>query len=331
MKKADYFIIILLLVATFPAIQSLLPPGFFNTHDGPFHLIRLFHFYNELISGQFPVRWAQDMAFWYGYPVFNYYYPLPYYIGSLFYFVGFSLGESIKSTITVSLIGSVIFFYIFLRNFFQPFPSAIGALFYLYTPYRFLATYVNGTLGVIISFLWLPLILLFLTKLMRTKKIIYLPLLSLALFSLITSHNSSTVMFLPIILGYFLVLLYQSSSKFKDLKRFSLALLLSLGLSSFFILPALTEISYVKLGHIEVHNSSEHFPTIRQLIYSPWGYGFSDSGINDQLSFQVGIAQWIVVVFSILILFKKILINKIYNQKFLFPLFWLAVFILNLF
>ena len=69
--------IIFLILLSIPAIWALIPPGYFYTHDGVFHLVRLAHFYNELKNGQFPVRWAHDLAYGFGYPLFNYIAPLP--------------------------------------------------------------------------------------------------------------------------------------------------------------------------------------------------------------------------------------------------------------
>ena len=166
-------VIVLLLLLSIPAISALLPPGYFYTHDGAFHLVRLSHFYNEIARGQFPVRVGTEMAFGYGYPIFNYFYPLLYYLGSFFHFLGLSLGESLKIIIALATLGSVLAFYKWLRCHFDKWPSFLGALFYLYTPYRFVATYVSGNFGTVLDFLFLPLVLLSVFGMVIKKKNFY--------------------------------------------------------------------------------------------------------------------------------------------------------------
>jgi len=39
-------------------------------------------------------------------------------------------------------------------------------------------------------------------------------------------------------------------------------------------------------------NFKDHFPFIKQLIFSPWGHGASLWGPGDGMSFQVGIINW---------------------------------------
>ena len=41
------------------AVRDLLSPGFFESHDGVIHVMRLAHFDRALRVGQFPVRLVQ--------------------------------------------------------------------------------------------------------------------------------------------------------------------------------------------------------------------------------------------------------------------------------
>jgi hypothetical protein len=48
---------------------------------------------------------------------------------------------------------------------------------------------------------------------------------------------------------------------------------------------------------------ADHFVTLKQLVYSPWGYTFSMMGTeNDGMSFQIGIAQWLAVGIAIIVI-----------------------------
>ena len=74
--------------------------------------------------------------------------------------------------------------------------------------------------------------------------------------------------------------------------------ILGIGLSAYYLLPAA---AYRGLTQkLNPNYFTDHFVTLRQLIYSPWGYAFSMKGVeNDGMSFQVGIAQWLVVLIVI--------------------------------
>jgi len=299
-------VIVLLLLLSIPAISALFPPGYFYTHDGAFHLVRLSHFYNELAHGQFPVRMGSQMAFGYGYPIFNYFYPLLYYLGSLFHFLGFPFGESLKIIILISTIGSVFAFYLWLRCHFDKWPAFAGALFYLYTPYRFVATYVSGNLGTVLDFLFLPLVLFSVFGAIAKKKNFYFLSFSLSFALLILSHNISALIFLPFIIFYIFFLIHQNRSGKKMLLKVTFFTILAIGLSSFFLIPAIFESQYVQLSTRIAENYRDHFVTLRQLIYSKWGYGYSGVGPNDGISFQIGIAQWVVVALTFIIFLEKI-------------------------
>src|SRR5258708_11735567 len=69
-----------ILLAAALAIYPLLPPGIPSTADGPLHLIRGVEFDTVLRTGVLYPRWAPDLAYGYGYPLFNFYAPLFYYL-----------------------------------------------------------------------------------------------------------------------------------------------------------------------------------------------------------------------------------------------------------
>lgn len=309
-----WFIIIIALI---PPLASLFPSGYFASHDGSFHLVRLIHFYSALSSGQFPVRIAPELAYGYSYPLFNFFYPFPYYFGSFFHFLGFSFGSSLKLVMATSLISSVIFFYLFIKSHFPRFPSLVATLIFLYAPYRFLSFYVNGALGIIVALGLVPVILYFLSQ----KK--YL-LFSLFYSLLLTSHNVSAMFFTPIFIIYVL-------ATTRPLKPFFFSLILSFGLAAYFLLPVFHDLPYTRLGTQIAVNFRDHFPSLKQLIYSPWGYGYSRSDLLDGESFQIGFAQIFIFLTSSIFIFKKIIKKqKIKPLPIIFLLISLITFFLML-
>src|SRR3989344_8453561 len=94
-KKKLFIFLVLVLLATFPTIKSILRFSYYPMHDD-FHPIRLLEMDKCIKDGQIPCRWVPDMGFGYGYPHFNYYAPTPYYVMEIFHLLGFSYLGSIK-------------------------------------------------------------------------------------------------------------------------------------------------------------------------------------------------------------------------------------------
>src|SRR3972149_8536845 len=102
-----YFLIFILSVLPFVGFffTSLLP----HTHDGFVHLARIGAYYKALQDGQLPVRWAGDLNYGYGMPLFNFMYHVPYIIASFAVFLGSGLVSAFKITLALSFILSGIF------------------------------------------------------------------------------------------------------------------------------------------------------------------------------------------------------------------------------
>ena len=72
------------LIATLPLFhQGLLP-----THDGEYHVVRFYEFHKMISDGVWYPRWAPDLLYGLGVPLFNYVYPLPNYVASFLHFFG---------------------------------------------------------------------------------------------------------------------------------------------------------------------------------------------------------------------------------------------------
>src|SRR3989344_3419144 len=84
----------------------------------------------------------------------------------------------------------------------------------------------------------------------------------------------------------------------KRLLLFCHSFLITLGLSSFYLFPLVFERKYI--NEASPFNFYDHFPFIKQLIYSPWGYGASQIGPNDGMSFQLGFPLLILLVLVVL-------------------------------
>ena len=267
------------------AVFPLLKFEFFASHDGFFHLIRLAEFDKAIRGGQIPPRWAPGLAGGLGAPVFNYFYPLSYYLAEAFHLVGFSLASSVRLLFILGFFGGFLLTFLFLKRHFAYFASFLGAFFYVFAPYTFTNIYVRGNLPEFLALMILPGIFYFGEEIVFKKRpssmVVFFFSLLLAFFAM--AHNIVSLW------GVFWFSLYLLLTAGKRVIKIILPSLLGLGLSAFFWFPALLETQLVHLSRETVFNWWDHFPTINQLVYSPWGYGVSLPGPGDTMSFQIGL------------------------------------------
>ena len=303
--------LVLLIGLSLLALRSFFLPGYYQTHDGAYHILRLHSFFKEAEFGQWPVRWLGSLNYGYGYPAGNFIYPLPYYLGLPFLSLGFSLTTTLKLLFVTSFILSAVFMFLWLKSRWGNLPAFIGALLYSYAPYRFIDIYVNGTLGVSVAFMVIALIAWRFSQLKYHSNSRNLALAALSLGLLPLAHNNSLIIFLPVIAWLFWDIRYLGW-------RYLISLgALAIGISAFFTLPMLPELKFTRLTDPTLaFPYYRHFPSLKQLLYSPWGYGYPQPGVAGGMSFQLGLAQWLVL--GLALIFRAPLVFIILALAYLF-------------
>jgi len=277
-KKIGWLIPILLI----PAIWSLFVPGWGGLSDD-MHVAWLHQMVQTFLAGKWPPRYVPDLSFGFGYPLFNFVFPMPFYLGSLFYFLGLTLVDSLKAVFGVSLVASFASMYFLLKHLSNKWLALIGAIVYVYTPYRATDVYVRGAVGESLAFVFFPLIVL--AVLRAGKNIEWLGVGSLGVAGLILSHNITAMMFIP--LAFILALMLKSNLKVYLL--FLLGLLVSL----YFWFPAIWDSKLMQ--YATVFDAKDHFPTIKQLITPHFGWGASVPGPYDGMSFFLGLPNLLLM------------------------------------
>jgi len=338
MKSKLYLLAIILLALL--GVKSLFHTAFYTSHDGRHQIIRLMHFHQGLVNGQLPVRWAGTAFHGYGYPLFIFTYRLPFWLAEGWYLLAGNLGEAIKFVFIITFVFSGLTMYWLAQKIWQSkLAGFLSAILYLWAPYRFSNIFVRAALGEAVSFVFMPLIFLGIWGLSKESKksLKWFLVLILGLGGAVLSHAITLgLWFLPLIF-WFIYCFYQSKNRKKYFIYSFLAGLLSLGLTAYYWLPAAAERKYVKFTGAIGNYYQAHFVTLKQLIYSRWGYGFSFPGVeNDMMSFQVGLGQWLIVFLSLFLL-TLYLISSFYrklklNQKVLpLLLYFLAIFFLSIY
>lgn len=296
--KNNIFLFLVILLSI-PAIIALFHFGFYGASDD-LHIAWLYEM-NKIISiGQIPPRFVADLSFGFGYPLFNFVFPLPYYIGSLVHLFGFSFVDCIKIVFGFSLMGSGVAMYFLLKEMLPGLLSLAGALIYIYTPYRSTDVYSRGAIGESLAFVFLPVLVMGAVKLFKSseesKKINWknISLISLSLAALILSHDIVAYMFFPFFLIFIVFLVFLSKNKKILFVNSLLGILGGLFISAYFWIPAIIESKLMTYG--TVFNFVDHFPTIRQLLTSYFGYGASVAGPYDLMSFFMGGLNWFLLI-----------------------------------
>lgn|GEM_PF-471814 len=284
---------------------------FYSTHDGLHHIARSYDALGEFGEGQFPLRWAGSLNYGCGVPIFNLYYPLFYY---LIYFGNLFLGNivlAIKVISFLSLLVGGIFFFLWGKSETKTTLAAfVGSVVYLFAPYRFVLIYVRGS-PEYLSYAIFPIVLYFYSVIfnIKTKKLNVYFLFLASLFGgvLAISHNFAAMFLMPILLVYLSTkILLDKWMGLKDKLFVAFSFLTSFGLAAFFILPALAEKGYTKIGENKYYYL-EHFPTLWQIIKSKWGYFYSLPGtVDDGMSFMLGYAQWLALLLVFVWLLVKL-------------------------
>ncbi len=314
----------LLLVFVFAAVAgfSLLHSGLPPTHDGEYHVVRFWQFDKALRDGDLYPRWAPDLNFGLGVPVFNYVYPLPNFASSFFHLFGVSFIDSFKLSLFIAIIFAGLFSYNWLKIFFGKLGAMVGSVFYLFSPYLFVDVYIRGSVGEVWALSFFPAFLWSITKLILNDNKKFLPLSIIFLSLIIFSHNILAFLFFPFAITYSFILILMSKEKRNKIINLIKVILISLGLSSIFWLPAILETKYT-VG-LQIYDFRTNFPALYQLIFPSWGSGFF-GGLQNEMSVQIGIANLVGVLLSLFALYK--LVKKKDYRKTIVTFFILSFFI----
>ncbi|MDD2224590.1 MAG: 6-pyruvoyl-tetrahydropterin synthase-related protein [Candidatus Shapirobacteria bacterium] len=325
-KKNIILLICLFLISIF-TFYRLLQPGYFSMMDD-MHVFRLDQFDKCLKDGQIPCRFIQDGGMGYGYPLFNYYSPLAYGVAEVFHLTGFSFINSLKITFALCHVIGIFGMYFFASLFWGNLGGFVSAIIFLLAPYQATDSFVRGAIAESLAINIIPWVFYFLTKFINSNKNKFFLIFSLT--ALLLSHNLTSLAIAPVLVIFSFFLLFKNKKlNFKSILNLTIPVLFSLGLSSFFVLPALLEKNLVTVDTMTqgYFQYIIHFATLDQLFISRfWGFGASLWGPVDDMAFSIGLIQWLLPLISIIFLFFK------KNKKNLsFPLLFFFIFLFFVF
>jgi hypothetical protein len=322
--RIDPYLLLTLLLTIF-ALGPLLQPGYFwGTHDARHNVYFLFEFDRSIQDGIWYPRWAPDFTFGYGYPFFNIYGPLAYYVGEVFHLIGFDFVSSVKIVFGLSIVFSGLAMYLFARRLMGPKAGVVAALVYVYIPYHIFDLYVRAALAESVTFVFVPLVLWGCYETVQNPRLTNIVGLGLAYAGLMFTNQLITLLYTLLVVPAYLIMLVltkvNQTQHLRELSRESFfplianllrlsipplaGLLLGLGLSAIFWIPALTEFKYVRVDqwYAGRYDYRDDFVYFFQLFSPTWGFGASGPGPDDTVSFQLGAVPFVLSVLSLAVL-----------------------------
>jgi hypothetical protein len=273
-------------------------------------------------DGQIPCRWARDMGYGYGQPMFNYYSAFPYYLGQVFREFGLQYVDTVKIVFFLSLLVSGFSMYLLSAIFLPVVPSVIASVAYLTFPYHALYILVRGALAESWGLAFVPLVIYGCLKFLREPSLKRGLNFSLYLSLLLATHNLTTLFTAPLLLIFVVFSFFYHKLNLKTLFKILPFGFLGLGLGAFFWLPLAAEKSLIqsKFFTMDYFDYHAHFASVRQLFTNPkWGYGPSKFGVDDDLSFYFGLLPTITLFLSpLLLISKRLRKNSDFLKKYLF-------------
>ncbi len=311
--------LIILIISLIPLLTILLMSDFPHTHDGLVHLARMGSYYKALSDGQFPVRWAGDLNYGYGMPLFIFIYQLPYLISSFFVYVGFSLASSFKITLGLSYIISGFFMYLFSKQLLRDEKKAFFVtILYQFAPFRFVELFIRGSFGEVYSYTFLPLTLYGLISLIHKNSYRNFMITAIGGMLLILAHNALSLVFFAVCMHFSIFFTKKRSDYFVTFSALTIALMLA----AFYWVPALLEHKYTH-GDLFMKN-------VYQSHFSPLQNFFIPNFTNDKrlqiegITVYLGLFHTIGIILSIILWIKKRTVHKL--MVFGFLLFVVSIF-----
>ncbi len=238
---------LLVLPATSPLWKSTLP----RTFDGLYHLFRVLEVDHLLRQGLLFSRWAPDLFYGYGYPVFDFVPPLPYYLAETLRLTGLSLVHTVLLCFNLALLASSLTMYFFVRDVFGQKAAVLSAVAYVYAPFHLYDVLFRGHLPGILASALFPLVLWSFRRLTHRGGFPYLVSSTVAYAASLLTHNPASLIFTPVLGLYLLTLiLTRKEDRLVAGARVATALLIGAGLAAFFWIPALWDRQWIQLDRM---------------------------------------------------------------------------------
>ena len=230
-----------LLLLPFLLISSLMRPGLPGMADAQIHLFRTVEWDYLWRNGILFPTWAPNLAFGYGYPLFNFAPPLPYIFIDLWHLLGLSLTSATKLLAVGTLYLASLGAYFFARRTLGFGPSLIVAAAQLYTPFVFRQHLLyGGNYPQLLGMALFPWGLWAVHRLLSTGRGSAVVWVALIVAAALQSHLFQGLLLVGLLAAY--LILYQIRQPLTRRTLYAIvALLLGVALAGWFLFPVFIE------------------------------------------------------------------------------------------
>lgn len=272
------------------------------THDMHLHYEQIESFHAGLAAGEIYPRWEEDTNRGFGAPTTCYYPPGIYYITSALYLISSDWIHVILNLHLLLMIASAAGVYLYTRQRMSRAASATAMAAYIFLPYHLIDQYQRGALAELLSFVWMPFILLFSERLFKTsaqslppesnksqitrgqtrlsQTLLNTAGLALSLAAFLWSHPPTAYQFL-ICFGIITLILAYMRRDLKGLLLVGAALALGLALSAAYLYPASIEQDLIQHEYVSrrwpYHESYIFWHNLPDREYHEAFFGLLDS------------------------------------------------------
>jgi hypothetical protein len=299
-RRFDWGLCLALILALVAAAPFFARPGLPRQTDAELHVYRAAELGHTLRAGAFYPRWAPDLYYGYGYPIFNYYAPLTYYLANAFDLLpGVDIVTGVKAVFILGLVVASAGAYLLGREFSGPTAGVLAAALFTFAPYViFIDPHARGDLAEHFAVCLLPLGFYAFHRLMSGaggRGALLGSVLTLA--AIVFSHNLMGLVASILLFGYWIWLVLLGVGRPRA-GWGALVFILAAATIAFFWLPFLFERSAIKLdvidqegGHFDFRN---HFLTLGELLAPS---RILDLGATaPRFRYNLGIVQWLLAL-----------------------------------
>jgi 6-pyruvoyl-tetrahydropterin synthase-like protein len=248
------------------AIASTLPFAYAAQGDMPqagdliVHWPRMVMFDETLRSGVWYPRWLGGMNYGYGAATTIFYAPFVYYALSGAHALVGDWPRSIEAVTSLAAMGSAAAFYLYARSLMSRPSSAVASLLYALLPYHLIDLYHRGALAELIAFVWMPLVMLMLSRSVARLRASSIVAGAIAFALLLITHPPVAYVF-SVSLTIFAATLAVRSKSFRPALAGGAIVLLGSALSAFYWLPAVVEVGFVNQSITDLYDRNKGYLT----------------------------------------------------------------------
>lgn len=249
-----------LLIPTIAASQLFTGTQMPNTADGIFHVHRIFAMSEMMKTGVLYPRWIPYFHLGYGYPVFNYYAPLGTWLGGAMGVMGVNAPLAFQLLTALSWMVGALGMTALGRRFLPDGAVLFATTLWVYAPVRMHEYWIQGSLSHIVATALVPWVFWGLLNVIRSPGRRSAIQFGVITALMVMAHQPTTYLVILYAAGLGLLLwgrmlYWQTYQALKVAFYVTSGLVVAIGLSAVFILPALLEIDAIMVNDIAQQNA----------------------------------------------------------------------------